>query len=62
MATSTPEHPEIRFERADVSSRPTLFIGFGVLVGIWITAGLLYFLYAVAGASSRACEPARLAY
>lgn len=46
MATSTPEHPEIRFEHADVSSRPTLLIGFGVLVGIWITAGLLYLFYA----------------
>ena len=46
MAISRPEHAQIRFEHADVSSRPTLLIGFGVLVGVWIATGLLYFYYA----------------
>src|SRR5947209_905772 len=46
MAISRPEHAQIRFEHADVSSRPTLLTGFGVLVGVWIATGLLYFYYA----------------
>lgn len=45
MATGTPQHSDTEFEHSDISSRATFLTGLGVLVGIWISAGLLYFFY-----------------
>ncbi len=45
MTTKTPEHSEVQFERSDISSRGTFITGLSILVGLWITTGLLYFFY-----------------
>ena len=47
MPTHAPEHPDIKFEHTDITSRNIMLIGLSVLVGVWITAGLLYFFYSV---------------
>lgn len=39
-------HGDIRFEKSDLNAKGTFLIGAGVLVGMWIITGLLYFLFA----------------
>lgn len=42
-------HDEVHFERTDINHRGTFLTGLGVLVGLWIVAGLLYFYFAFLG-------------
>ncbi len=42
----SPEHPHVHFEHSDVSQRGVIVTVLGVLAGLWISAGLLYFFYA----------------
>lgn len=46
MPVETPKHSGIRFERTDLNGKNVFFIGAGVLAGLWISAGLLYFVFA----------------
>lgn len=41
-----PRRPDVRFEHSDLSPRVTIGILAGVLVGMWIITGLLYFYFA----------------
>lgn len=49
MASETtvpePRHPDINFEGTDLSPRVTIGIFGGVLIGMWIIIGLVYFLF-----------------
>jgi hypothetical protein len=45
MAEETPKHTDIRFEPTDLSGRNVFLTGLGVLVGLWISAGLLFFVF-----------------
>ncbi len=40
-----PRHDDIRFEHSDINTRGTFLAGVGVLVGIWIAIGLLFFTF-----------------
>lgn len=40
-----PRQPEVRFERTDFKPRVAIGIIVGVLVGMWIITGLLYFFF-----------------
>ncbi len=40
-----PEHPDTHFEKTDISGRGVFFTGAGVLLGVWIATGLLYFVF-----------------
>ena len=44
-----PRHEDVRFERSDLSPRITIGILAGVLVGMWIITGLVYFYFAYLG-------------
>jgi hypothetical protein len=49
MATKTPaepRHEDVRFESSDWTPRVTVSIIVGVLVGMWIITGLVYFYFA----------------
>ncbi len=39
-----PRHPDTHFETSDISSRGVFLGGVGVLAGIWIVVGILYFV------------------
>lgn len=45
MPVETPQHEKIRFEPSDISWRPTLIAGICVIVGAWLSAGLLFFYF-----------------
>lgn len=41
-----PRHETVHFEHSDLPPRTTIGILVGVLVGMWITSGLIYFYFA----------------
>lgn len=45
MPEETPKHTDIRFERTDLDGKNVFLTGAAVLVGLWISAGLLYFVF-----------------
>jgi hypothetical protein len=45
-ATQLPVHPEVRFEHSDINPRRVVWTGVWILLGAWISAGLLYYFYA----------------
>jgi hypothetical protein len=45
-ATVEPRHEDVSFERSDLNPRVTVSILVGVLVGMWIITGLVYFYFA----------------
>jgi hypothetical protein len=41
------EHPDVRFEPSDVKSRNVILTGFGILIGMWIFALMIFVAYRI---------------
>jgi len=52
-----PQHPKIHFEETDVSGRGVFLGGVGVLVGMWISIGILYFVFSYFSHQSARVSP-----
>jgi hypothetical protein len=40
-----PKHGDIRFEHSDLNGKHVFLTGIGVLAGLWISAGLVFFVF-----------------
>ena len=40
-----PHHDDTHFEKSDISGRNVFLTGLGVLVGMWVLTGIMYFYY-----------------
>lgn len=45
MSTKAPKHDDITFEHSDVNAKNVFLTGLGVLIGLWISTGLLFFVF-----------------
>jgi hypothetical protein len=55
---TTERHEDIRYEHSDINPRGTFITGVGVIVGTWITVGVIFFVFTyLAHRSARLSPP-----